>query len=310
MENLRAIRQRIRSVENTQKITRAMEMVAGAKLRRAEGELVSLKPYAERIQEMAKRYVASQPNLSHPLLALCHPRLDRGSVPRFREDEACLREDDDSPSPSVGLLVITSDTGLCSVYNDRIIETAQNFLKENPSAQVVAVGKKGHQALLRLGITPIRAILDWSGRYHHDQSVELLRWIEERYHTGEVATWWAAYTQFVSALRVKPAVELLLPMEMPVETQQYGPLPRRVLVEPNTAELTDALLNRALQVRFKQLILEALSSEHSARMMAMRNATENASEMIDRLTLVRNKVRQASITKELIEVVSGAQASQ
>ncbi len=291
MENLRAIRQRIRSVENTQKITRAMEMVAGAKLRRAEGELVSFQPYAERIQEMAKRYVASQPNLAHPLLKPSAPGTE-------------------GAQSTVGLVVITSDTGLCSVYNDRIIETAQDFLKENPSAQVVAIGKKGYQALLRLSVTPIRAILDWSGRYHHDQSAELLQWIEARYRTGEVTTWWAAYTQFISALRLKPTVELLLPIEMAVETEQYGPLPRRVLVEPNTAELTDALLNRSLQVRFKQLILEALSSEHSARMMAMRNATENASEMIDRLTLVRNKVRQASITKELIEVVSGAQASQ
>jgi len=280
MQNLRALRQRIRSVQNTQKITRAMQMVAGAKLRRSLEELISFRPYAEGLAQVAQRFLSANPGLQHPLIAT---------------------EQSEAPA---GLVIITSDTGLCGTYNEKVFSAAAGFRREFPSAVVVAIGKKGTRVLIHRGVRAAKEILSWGGRYDPSEAAGLLEWLEAEYLGGRVSSWNVAYTRFISALSWKPAVERLLPAERPVAAEY----PEKIIVEPDAATFADRLLRRQLRSQFTRILLEAFTSEHSARMVAMKNATENADEMIDTLTLVRNKARQAAITKELLEVVSGAEA--
>jgi F-type H+-transporting ATPase subunit gamma len=228
-----------------------------------------------------------------------------------------------------GLIVVTSDTGLCGTYNEKVLAAAELFLKENPSAVVVTIGKKGSRRLARLKVSRAREILDWGGRYEPAKAGELLVWLEERFLRKEVSGWSVAYTQFTSALSWRPVVKGLLPLDnsgtdanlksipgttypVPkrVPNRDSDHLPEKVIVEPDVPRFAEALLRESVRTRFGRALLEGFTSEHSARMMAMKNATENASDMISSLTLVRNKVRQAAITKELIEVVGGAQALQ
>ena len=288
MENLRALRQRIRSVQNTQKITKAMQMVAGAKLRRMQGELTGFKPYAQRLEAITKKFLAVQPGLQHPLLT--------GGPSANSGQEA----------PPVGLLLITSDTGLCGTYNERVISAAAKFMLEFPSAKVkvVAIGRKGNRSFTRRGIARSREILDWGGRYDSKTTHEFVLWMQKSYLDGEVSAWYVAYTQFISALSWKPTLERILPLEY----SAAGGSDEKLLIEPEAPELADIILKRYMEAGMTRILLEAFTAEHSARMIAMKNATENATEMISTLTLVRNKARQASITKELLEVVSGAEA--
>ncbi len=291
MQNLRTIRQRIRSVQNTQKITRAMQMVAGSKLRRMQGDLASFRPYAQRLEEICGRFLAAHRAFSHPLLAGI-------ATPAFGGLAMTT-----TPAP-VGLVVVTSDTGLCGTYNERVLDMAQGFLREFPSAVTVSIGKKGSRFLARHGHRPIREILDWGGRHVPQRSEELLAWLVGQVQLGTVSSWAAATTQFISVLRWRPQVVPLVPLTRPAEE----PVAEKVIAEPAVEPFGGELLQRTLSARFARILLEAFTAEHSARMIAMKNATDNADEMIDHLTLVRNKMRQAAITKELIEVVSGAEA--
>ena len=307
MQNLRSLRQRIRSVQNTQKITKAMQMVAGAKLRRSLEEMLSFRPYAEHLSQVTRRFLWANPGLDHPLLGKSVPGTDlQSSVPGT-----------DVVAPA-GLVIVTSDTGLCGTYNEKVLSAAAKFRMEFPSAVVVAIGKKGTRSLsARGGPRPVKEIVTWGGRYEVTQAHALLDWLESEYLGGRVSSWNVAYTRFISALSWKPVVERLLPAERDpksvpgTDLQSSVPgtdFPEKVIVEPDAATFADRLLRRQLRSQFARVLLEAFTSEHSARMVAMKNATENADEMISSLTLVRNKARQAAITKELIEVVSGAEA--
>ena len=291
MQNLRALRQRIRSVQNTQKITRAMQMVAGAKLRRSQEELMAFRPYADALGEITRRFLANHPALERPLLGSDPPGSDPGGS-------------DPHGSAPAGLIVITSDTGLCGTYNERVLAQVEKFHMEFPSVVVVTIGKKGTRVLVRRGTQRAKEIVHWGGRYDPEQAQALLQWLRERYLKGEVSSWSIAYMRFISALQWRPAIEMLLPVEWP-KAQEF---PEKVIVEPDLPHFLEELLEQFVRARFARILLEAFTSEHSARMVAMKNATENADEMIETLTLVRNKVRQAAITKELLEVVSGAEA--
>ena len=282
MQNLRSLRQRIRSVQNTQKITRAMQMVAGAKLRRSQEELVVFRPYADRLETMTQRFLAAHPYLEHPL---------------FKNVSA------EAPA---GLILITSDTGLCGTYNERVMAMAGRFMQEHPSVQVVTIGKKGTRFLARRSAPRLREVLDWGGRFEPEPVRLFVDWLQTLFLEGKVSSWMVAYTQFLSALSWKPVTAQLFPVDRPAREE----VPEKLIVEPETPLLAEKLLNRAVAARFSRILLEAFTAEHSARMIAMKNATENASDMISTLTLVRNKARQAAITKELIEVISGAKALQ
>ena len=315
MQNLKMLRQRIRSVQSTQKITKAMQMVAGAKLRRMQGELISFRPFADRLQAMLERFLAANPMWEHPLLEIKTPLMvslspPEAGPPRAENHERAanrssfdqLRTNGESP---IGLLVVTSDTGLCGTYNERVLEIAERFLIENPSAQVVALGKKGNRFLSRRGLRRAKEILDWGGRYDPARAFPLFDWLVECFFAGEVSGWAVVYTECISALRWKPAVAPFLPLlRSSPETAHV----EKLIVEPDVPRFAEQLLQRALRARFARILLEAFTAEHSARMIAMKNATENATEMFDHLTLVRNNARQAAITKELLEVVSGAEA--
>ncbi|MBI3616358.1 MAG: ATP synthase F1 subunit gamma [Candidatus Omnitrophica bacterium] len=318
MQNLRILRQRIRSVANTQKITRAMQMVAGAKLRRAQGELMDFKPYAQRLRVITNRLLEAHPTLEHPLLEKQLPvmvSLSNHDRVKNRSPFDRLRANGTAPA---GLIIVSSDTGLCGTYNEKVLSAAEGFLRENPSAVLVTIGKKGTRTLARRGVRRTKEILDWGGRYESSKAGALARWMQELYLNGTVSSWWVAYTRFISAMRWKPAVERFLPIERPPSPA----LPEKIIVEPAPAAaasgsrttafgpepVAEELLKRFIAGEFRRILLEAFTSEHSARMIAMKNATDNAAEMIQNLTLVRNKVRQAAITKELIEVVSGAEA--
>ena len=229
---------------------------------------------------MTKRFLSVQPGLIHPLLT------------------------GGNAEAPVGLLVITSDTGLCGTYNERIISAAAKFVLEYPSAKVVTVGRKGNRSFARRGMGRIREILDWGGRYNAKATREFVLWMQQMYLNGEVSAWHVAYTQFISALRWKPALERILPLDYAASKGSDD----KLLIEPEAPELADIILKRYMEAGMTRIFLEAFTAEHSARMIAMKNATENATEMIGTLTLVRNKARQAAITKELLEVVSGAEA--
>ncbi len=299
MQNLRALRQRIRSVQNTQKITKAMQMVAGAKLRRSQEELSVFRPYADRLEEMAQKFLAAYPHLQHPILKNDLTPFNPKGVSPLDPPKGS------DPCAPAGLLILSSDTGLCGSYNERILAVADRSLGEMPSARVVTIGRKGTRRLARQGTARFREILDWGGKFDLDRVGSFVDWMQQLFVAGEVSSWTVVYTQFLSALSWKPASAKLFPMERPA-AQEF---PEKLIVEPAPEQLADLLLRRAVRARFSRILLEAFTAEHSARMVAMKNATENASEMIDSLTLIRNKARQAAITKELIEVVSGAQAA-
>ncbi len=260
-----------------------MQMVAGAKLRRSQEELFAFRPYADRLSMIARRFAAAHPGFDHPLLK-------DGKV--------------DAPA---GLVLITSDTGLCGTYNERIFSLAANFLKEFPSARVVAIGRKGSRSLIRReGIVFLKEPISWGGKYDPAVVLPFVDWMEQLFLSGQISSWFVAHTQFISALQWKPVVPRLFPLERPESDAGFS---EKLIVEPDAASVADQLLRQFVRAQFARMLLEAFTAEHSARMVAMKNATENADDMIKRLTLIRNKARQAAITKELIEVVSGAQAA-
>lgn len=303
MSSLRIIRRRIRSVENTKKITRAMEMVAGAKLRRLHEELMHYRPYATRLKEIIQRFLENHPHISHPLVSPQTGDEIAQPAPSFIEGSSRYSGTPRNDAPT-GLLLVASDTGLCGTYNERILGLSENFLREHPSAVTIAIGKKAGRFLSRRGLRRAKEFLDWGGRYDPTKANTLFQWMEERYRAGAISSWWVIYTQFFSAVRWKPIVERLLPIERPSAKAN----PEKVILEPDAQPLTEELLRRYIHSVFTELLLASFTAEHSARMISMKNATDNASEMIDHLTLIRNKARQAAITKELIEVVSGAEA--
>jgi len=285
MANLRQIRSRIRSVQNTQKITRAMQMVAGAKLRRTQEQLVRARPYVDRLEGVVRRFLESAPTLTHPLL-------DR---PTLEEPEA---------RPPVAVALVTSDTGLCGSYNERLLAKARQLLADTP-ALVVPIGRKGLAAARRDGWPILASYAELGGRVTAPFVHQLVATLLAAYQAGRVSGVRVIYTAFQSALRWRPTVETWLPLPRPAEDPFRAV---RYLCEPTPTEIAERLLPAYLTAKLRRLLLEAMTSEHSARMVAMKAATDNAAEMIDALTLTRNKVRQASITKELAEIVAGVEA--
>ena len=283
MANLRQIRSRIRSVQNTQKITRAMQMVAGAKLRRAQEQLYQARPYVDRLEGMTQRFLDAVPGLSHPLLEAPAPS--------------------DTPRP-VALVLIASDTGLCGAYNERLLAKAREVIAQGPT-QVIAVGRKGLAAARRGGWPVLAQHTDLGGKVTDPLVQTLAASLIAAYQGGQVREVRIVYTKFLSALSWRPTVETWLPMT-PARRTEDGPA--ELLLEPTPPEIAERLLPALLAAKLRRLLLEGMTSEHSARMVAMKAATDNAAEMIDTLTLVRNKVRQASITKEISEIVAGVEA--
>jgi F-type H+-transporting ATPase subunit gamma len=283
MPSLKALRKRIATVRSTQQITKAMKMVAAAKLRRAQEAAERARPYADKVVEMFGAVVAGVEGAAHPLLA--------------RRDEQ-----------KIELVVVTSDRGLCGGYNSNLVRKAEAFIRENPGKQIVvtAVGRKGVESFRRRGVKLVGEQADIIKRPVIETARAAAQGLTERFAAGETDAVYLLYSRFRSAISQIPTVRPLLPVATPEAAA--GAEPVEYIFEPERPELLAALLPRYIETLLMQALLESIASEHGARMTAMENATTNASEMIGRLTLSMNRARQAAITTELMEIVSGAEA--
>lgn len=284
MATLKAIRKRIASIRNTQQITKAMKMVSAAKLRRAQDAVVSARPYAERMSVLLQNLASRLARESHPLLA-------------------------ERAEKRVDLLLITADRGLCGGYNANLIRAAEGFLRERrPESDVrfLVVGRKGVDYYRRRRIEPLERYVNRLGPHPEELAAELAQKLMGRFLAGEADASYVLYSRFRSALSQIPTVEKVLPIVAAPAAEEASTV--EYLFEPGVRELLASLLPKSVEVAIYRALLEALASEHGARMTAMDSATTNAAEMISTLTLQMNRARQASITKELMEVVSTAEA--
>ncbi|MBL8952054.1 MAG: ATP synthase F1 subunit gamma [Myxococcaceae bacterium] len=287
MASLRDIRKRIKTVKSTRQITKAMKMVSAAKLRKAQDAIMAARPYAQTLETLISELVSRvEPGtVSHPLLA-------------------------ERPVKKAEVILVTSDRGLAGGFNANISKAAWRYLKEDGAklekVYVTTVGKKGGDYLRARGYSVRR---DWSGvlqRISYATTAEIAAEAAKRFLDGETDAVYLAYNEFISVISQKVTFVRLLPFETS-KTKKA-----EVLVdykyEPGPQAVLDALVPQALNTRIFRALLESAASEHGARMSAMENATKNAGEMISSLTLFYNRTRQAAITKELMEIVSGAEA--
>lgn len=285
MVTLRAIRKRITSVRNTGQITKAMKMVAAAKLRRAQERIIAARPYADKMREvLANLAVRTNPE-AHPLL-------------KVRKSE---RAD---------LIVITSDRGLCGAYNSNIIKLAENFCKgrapELEQLSLTVVGKKARDYFARRHYTIRAEYLGTAAKPEYSTAAVIAREAVAAYLKEELDELFLVYSHFFSLLRQRPQVLRVLPIE-PMEKKPGVFLPEYIF-EPSAQAVLEMLLPRYVEVQLYRALLEAAASEHAARMTAMDSATKNTEDMVARLTRELNKARQAAITKEILDIMNGAEA--
>lgn len=284
MPSLKALRKRIATVRSTQKITKAMKMVAAAKLRRAQEAAERARPYSEKVGEIFGAVVADLEGAAHPLLA--------------RRDEQRIE-----------LVVVTSDRGLCGGYNSNLLRKAEAFIREHPGKQIVVttVGRKALEFFRRRGAKLAGETTEVMSRPIIESARAIAHDVTQRFADDKTDAVYLLYSRFRSAASQIPTITPLLPVGRPEATAD-GPPPVEYIFEPPRAELLAALLPRYIETLLMQALLESIASEQGARMTAMENATNNASDMMDRLTLSMNRARQATITTELMEIVSGAEA--
>ncbi len=280
MATTREIRRHIRSIKNIAQVTRAMEMVSASKMMRAQGQVLSARPYAEKTWEILNHLACL------PTSGQLHPFLEQ------------------RPIQCVGLLVITSDRGLCGGLNNNVIRLANQFVREQESpVRVVAVGNKGRGALARLDVDIVAEFTKLPDPPSFSDITPVARLIMDDFTRGEMDRVYMAFNRFINTLTQEPTLRTLLPLTAECTLEEEG---RDYIYEPDPHTLLDELLPRFTESRIYQVVLESLASEHSARMVAMRNATESATEMTANLTLTFNKVRQAAITREMLEIAAGA----
>ncbi len=285
MASLRDIKLRIRSVKSTQKITKAMEMIAASKMKRAQTQALKGRPYLTKLKEiLADIIFLSDPRLKHPLL----------------EKRAEVKK--------VGYVFITANRGLCGAYNTNVIRTMLEILKEKNDKEeiVLTVGKKGRQAMERIGKNILADFENISDKPSFLETLGISKIMTQDFLDGKLDEVYMVYNHFYSALTQKPVVVKLLPVE-PTHDLLKPTNKRNYIFEPKKEQILDELLQRYVQTMVYQTVLEAVASEQSARMLAMRQATDNAGEIVDNLTLHYNKARQTKITKEILEVVAGSQ---
>ncbi|MCH8125302.1 ATP synthase F1 subunit gamma [candidate division KSB1 bacterium] len=285
MATLRDIRRRISSVKSTQQITRAMKMVAAAKLRRAQEKILKARPYAYELRNVIGHLANIVDHDAHPLLSV-------------REVQ------------SVGFVVVTSDRGLCGAFNINIIRRATEQIKaaqaEGKSAKLILVGKKARDYFRRRDYEIIAEHIDLFNKLDFSHAQALAGDITRFYTQGEVDLVSVIYNEFKSAVQQNLTVEQLLPIEP--KSIEGSTLKFNYIYEPSPDTIINVLLPRQINIQTWRILLETSSAEHGARMTAMEVATENAQEMITDLTLHYNRVRQASITKEILEIIGGAEA--
>ncbi|SPE42283.1 ATP synthase gamma chain [Candidatus Sulfopaludibacter sp. SbA3] len=286
MPSLIDIRRRIRSVKNTQQITKAMKMVSAAKLRRAQDRVIASRPYGALLRKVLANVAVA---VSGDESAGANPLLAR------REERHIL------------LVLITGDKGLAGAFNSNTIKGAQRFIAEHPEAavQLELLGRKGRDFFRKRAATIHGEQIGLAAKVVYEDVAVIARQAMEMYRAEEIDAVYLVYNEFKSVVAQKLMQSRVLPVELTVEQT-----PVDYIFEQPPAEMLDALLPRYVEMEFYRALLESAAAEHAARMTAMEAATSNAGEMIEKLTLYMNRVRQASITKEIIEVVSGAAAAE
>lgn len=284
---LREIKHRIRSVQNTKQIAKAMEVVAAHRLRRSQTRLMTIRPYVSTMKDTTESVLIAAPR------AADHPLLKEPEWPREKPKR-------------IGLIVISGDRGLCGSYNSNLLRQLVSFLSSTKDeVNIFVLGRKATRFLIRQNIERVTP-LQLSSNPTYKELKLLFESLVLRFEKEDFFSIYITYTKFISTSRHQAVTEKLLPLEgVSPRTEQTGP---PIIFEPSPAEVLDDLLPELVITLIYQAYLESQTSEHAARMIAMQAAGKNASEMIDRLTLSFNKARQAAITKELLEVVSGAEA--
>jgi F-type H+-transporting ATPase subunit gamma len=286
MPSLIDIRRRIRSVKNTQQITKAMKMVSAAKLRRAQDRTIGARPYSAMLRKVLGNVAAAvagdETVAENPLLA--------------RRDEKRIL-----------LVLITADKGLAGAFNTNLIKGAQRFQAERPGVEVKfeLIGRKGRDFFRKRGVTVAGEYIGLAAKVRHEDTAAIAQKAMEMFRAEEIDAVYLIFNEFKSVATQAMTVARVLPAELP---QQATPVD--YIFDDPPAEMLDALLPKYVEMEFYRALAESTASEHAARMTAMDAASSNAADMIDRLTLYMNRVRQSSITKEIIEVVSGAAAAE
>ena len=287
MASGKEIRNKIKSVESTRKITKAMEMVAASKMRKAQDRMRAARPYGDKIRRVAG-------NLSQALTEYTHPFLEQ------REEVK-----------AVGLIAVTSDKGLCGGLNTNVLRLALSRMKEWDSEgkklQVTAVGSRGLGFMMRAGVNVVSQVVALGDTPHLERLIGPAKVQLDAYVKGEIDVLYIAYTRFINTMKQEPVIEQLLPLS----GELVGSNTRNrwdYIYEPDAKTVIDDLLLRYVEAILYQAVAENMASEQSARMVAMKSASDNAQNVIGELKLVYNKARQAAITQELSEIVSGAAA--
>jgi len=283
MANLRDIQRRIESVKNTEQITKAMKMVAASRLRRAQEAILSSRPYAHKMLEVLSSLSLRTNPQAHPLLVTREPK-------------------------KIDLLIVTSDRGLCGAFNSNIIRMAEKFIAEHPDWEfsLHLVGRKAADYFKRRDVNIRKISLNILADASMPHASAVGGDLVENYLNEDFDQVFMVYNEFKSAIQQTVIVEQLLPIKPMDISEEYFPV--EYTFEPSEDVILEELLPRHINVQIFRVFLESVASEHGARMTAMESASKNAGEMIDKLTLLYNRTRQAAITTELIEVVSGAEA--
>ncbi|MBL0087113.1 MAG: F0F1 ATP synthase subunit gamma [Ideonella sp.] len=285
------IRGKIKSFENTKKITKAMEMVSASKMRKAQERMRAARPYADKIRNIAANLSQANPEYKSPYMRSA------------------------SNAKSVGYIVVSTDKGLCGGLNTNVLRAVTNKMRDlqvaGSSAQAVAIGNKGFGFLNRIGVKMVSHVTQLGDKPHLDKLIGPVKVMLDAFVEGKADAVYLCYTKFINTMRQEPMVEQLLPLsssrleQTAAEKAQYG---WDYIYEPDAPTVIEDLLTRYIEALVYQAVAENMASEQSARMVAMKAATDNAGTLINDLKLVYNKTRQAAITKELSEIVSGAAA--
>jgi F-type H+-transporting ATPase subunit gamma len=281
------IRGKISSVQNTRKITKAMEMVAASKMRKAQERMRSARPYSDKIRNVTANLSKANPEYTH----------------------AFMQTND---AKTAGFIVITTDKGLCGGLNTNVLRAVTNKIRDLQAAGVgveaVAIGNKGLGFLNRIGAKVTSHVTQLGDTPHLERLIGPVKVMLDAYAAGKVNAVYLCYTKFINTMKQEPMVEQLLPLTADKLVADKGEHGWDYIYEPDAQSVIDDLLVRYVEALVYQSVAENMASEQSARMVAMKSATENAGTLIDELKLVYNKTRQAAITKELSEIVSGAAA--
>lgn len=280
------IRNKIKSVENTKKITKAMEMVAASKMRKAQDRMLAARPYAEKVRNITANLALANPEYVHPFMQ-------------------------QSAGKKVGFIVVSTDKGLCGGLNTNVLRAVTNKLREldgqGIKADVVTIGNKATGFFNRIGANVVAQVVGMGDTPHLEKLIGPVKVLLDAYTAGELSAVYLCFTRFINTMKQEPLVEQLLPLKA---TEFAGEKTHawEYLYEPDAKVVIDDLMVRYVEALVYQAVAENMASEQSARMVAMKAATDNAGNVIKELKLVYNKTRQAAITKELSEIVAGAAA--